>query len=51
MCRAANRSTSVCPFLHRQPSRLSAGNRFDMIERKLLPNEAWTRTVEPARRR
>jgi hypothetical protein len=30
---------------------LSAGNRFDLIERKLLPNEAWTRKVEVARRR
>jgi cyanophycinase len=30
---------------------LSAGNRFDMIERKLLPNEAWARPVTPVRRR
>lgn len=30
---------------------LSAGNRFDLIERKLLPNEAWTRPVAPMRRR
>jgi hypothetical protein len=30
---------------------LSAGNRFDLIERKLLPNEAWTRKVEAGRRR
>jgi cyanophycinase len=30
---------------------LSAGNRFDLIERKLLPNEAWTRPVTPVRRR
>jgi hypothetical protein len=30
---------------------LSAGNRFDMIERCMLPNESWTRVVEKARRR
>ncbi len=30
---------------------LSAGNRFDLIQRKLLPNEAWTRKVEAGRRR
>ncbi len=30
---------------------LSAGNRFDMIERCLLPNEAWSRVVEESRRR
>ncbi len=29
---------------------LSAGNRFDLIQRKLLPNEAWTRKVEAGRR-
>jgi cyanophycinase len=30
---------------------LSAGNRFDMIERCMLPNESWTRVVEKPRRR
>jgi cyanophycinase len=30
---------------------LSAGNRFDMIERRLLPNESWSRVVEKSRRR
>jgi len=30
---------------------LSAGNRFDMIERHMLPNESWTRVVEKPRRR
>ena len=30
---------------------LSAGNRFDLVERKLLPNEAWSRKAEAARRR
>jgi cyanophycinase len=30
---------------------LSAGNRFDMIERRLLPNESWSRVVEKPRRR
>jgi hypothetical protein len=29
---------------------LSAGNRFDLIERTLAPNEAWTRKVEVRRR-
>ena len=28
---------------------LSAGNRFDLIARTLLPNEAWTRKVEAGR--
>jgi len=30
---------------------LSAGNRFDMIERCLLENESWSRVAEGARRR
>jgi cyanophycinase len=30
---------------------LSAGNRFDMIERRMLPNESWTRVVEKPKRR
>jgi len=30
---------------------LSAGNRYDMLERRLLPNESWRRVVEKARRR
>jgi cyanophycinase len=30
---------------------LSAGNRFDMVNRCLLPNEAWTRVELPRRRR
>jgi cyanophycinase len=30
---------------------LTAGNRFDMIERCLLPNESWTRVIEKPRRR
>ena len=30
---------------------LSAGNRFDMIERCMLPNESWNRVVEKPRRR
>ena len=35
----------------RDPARTSAGNRFDMIERRMLPNESWTRVVEKPRRR
>jgi hypothetical protein len=27
---------------------LSAGNRFNLVERTLLPNETWSRKVEAA---
>ena len=30
---------------------LSAGNRYDMVERRLVPNESWRRVVEKPRRR
>src|SRR5215203_4857993 len=30
---------------------LGAGNHFDMVERRLLPNESWNRVVEKPRRR